>query len=242
MQEAEVAASNPGNGCGGPMVGEVRVIQLQTELAPVAGEHEGQLITLQGPVVMGEADPAIELRVAFQFAFQAGHADQDDADAGAVEDIADLFEALGREMLGLVDDKQFDAVLVHGFQTNPAGVERQVDAPLDVDCELTQIITDFPDRAADSRRVESRPCLRERILGDGIGRIAWTPCQQKRFGLVPLSEAPGGHDFPNTGRAEADADIAVLLHSAGKFDAPAVFLGGNEGAGTVPGHDQSSVW
>jgi hypothetical protein len=41
-------------------------------------------------VVVGEADPALELRVARQALLEAGHADKDDADAGPVEDVAQL--------------------------------------------------------------------------------------------------------------------------------------------------------
>jgi hypothetical protein len=42
VQQAEITAGYTGNGCRGLMVGEVRVIQLQAELSPVAAEHKGQ--------------------------------------------------------------------------------------------------------------------------------------------------------------------------------------------------------
>ena len=63
------------------MVGEVSVIKLQAQLAPVACQDKGQLISFQGAVMMGKTNPAVELRVALQSFLQPGHADQDDTDA-----------------------------------------------------------------------------------------------------------------------------------------------------------------
>jgi hypothetical protein len=53
VQQAEVAAGYAGDGRDGLMVGEVRVIQLQAELSPVAGEHEGQFVILERAVMVG---------------------------------------------------------------------------------------------------------------------------------------------------------------------------------------------
>ena len=62
VQEPEVAASDAGDGGDGLAVGEVSVIESQAELSPVPGQHEGEFVALQGAVVMGEADTAVELR------------------------------------------------------------------------------------------------------------------------------------------------------------------------------------
>ena len=74
----------------------------------IRGQHEGEFVALQGAVVVGEADAAIELRIAGQALFHARHADEDDADAGAVEHVSDAFERGHRQTLGLVKDQHFD--------------------------------------------------------------------------------------------------------------------------------------
>ncbi len=43
------------------MVGEVGVIALQAQLAPVACQDKGQLVSFQGVVMMGKTNPAVEL-------------------------------------------------------------------------------------------------------------------------------------------------------------------------------------
>ena len=53
----------------------------------MAGEHEGQFVTLQRAVMVAEADPTVELWVAFQLSFKVGHADQNEADPGPVENV-----------------------------------------------------------------------------------------------------------------------------------------------------------
>ena len=73
-----------------PIVGEVGLIQREAELAPVAGQHGHGLVALQRVVRVGEADAAVELRVAFELALDAGHSDQDDAQTGTIEDVPDV--------------------------------------------------------------------------------------------------------------------------------------------------------
>ena len=56
-------------------------------------KHEGQFVALQGAVVMGKSDAAIKLWVTLKTFFEAGHSDEDDADARAIEDISDMFQS-----------------------------------------------------------------------------------------------------------------------------------------------------
>ena len=78
--------------------------------------------------MVGEADPAIELRIAFQFSFQAGHPDQNHADTGPVENIAHILKALRRKAFGFIDYQHFHAALAMAFRNDHARVERQIDA------------------------------------------------------------------------------------------------------------------
>jgi hypothetical protein len=54
------------------------------ELGPVTGQDKCRLAGRQGPVVVDEPDPAVELPVAGKVLFDAGRTDQDQADAGPV--------------------------------------------------------------------------------------------------------------------------------------------------------------
>ena len=72
-------------------------------MLPVLGQDLGDVLGVQWPVVVGEADSAIELRVAGQLPFEAGHPDQDDSDVAAVEVVADQFQPSGFESVGFVD-------------------------------------------------------------------------------------------------------------------------------------------
>ena len=68
-------------------------VERQAELVPVVGEHGRDVVGVQRPVLVGEADPAVELRVAGELPVEAGHADQDQAEVAAVEEVAELFQA-----------------------------------------------------------------------------------------------------------------------------------------------------
>jgi len=75
------------------------------ELLPVVREHGGDVFGVEWLVLVGEADPAVELRVAGQLPVEAGHADQDHTEVGAVEEVTELLEAVGFEPVGLIDDQ-----------------------------------------------------------------------------------------------------------------------------------------
>jgi hypothetical protein len=85
-------------------VGEVLRGEGEPELFPVVGEDESELVEAEGAVLVGEADAAVELRVAREATFETGHADQDQPDVVAVEEVAELCEARGFQSVGFVDD------------------------------------------------------------------------------------------------------------------------------------------
>jgi hypothetical protein len=114
VDEAEVAVGDARDGRDRFGVGEVLGGQREAELVPVAREYEVQLVGAERPVMVGEADAAVELRVACEAFLQAGHADEDQADRVAVEDVAQLFLAGGLEAVGFVDDEQLDVPHVRG--------------------------------------------------------------------------------------------------------------------------------
>ena len=58
VKKVEVGARDPGNRSDGLCIGEVSLVERETELAPMPGQNEEELIALQGSIVMGETDPA----------------------------------------------------------------------------------------------------------------------------------------------------------------------------------------
>jgi hypothetical protein len=52
-KKAEVAARDPGNRSDGLCIGEVSLVERETELAPMPGQNEGEFIAFEGPIVMG---------------------------------------------------------------------------------------------------------------------------------------------------------------------------------------------
>ena len=75
---------------------------------PVVLQDEEQFVGGERPVLVDEADPAVELRVAGEALFDAGHADEDHAELAAVVVVAELLQCGGLEPVGLVDDEQLD--------------------------------------------------------------------------------------------------------------------------------------
>ena len=70
-------------------------VERQAELVPVVGQDEREVVGVERLVLVGEADPAVQLGVAGQLPVEAGHADQDQAEVAAVEEVAELFQAGG---------------------------------------------------------------------------------------------------------------------------------------------------
>src|SRR5271166_2627226 len=157
MQEPEVTASDPRNGSDGLGISEVGVVEGEAEPAPVACEHEGQLVTLQGTVMVCEAHAAEQLRVARQTLFQAGHADQDDADTRAIEDVADQLNGRGWQSFAFVDDQNLDELApVANARRAAVGLRMFLDA----DADPNHVLAERIPQAAQS--AEHRWCVEHR--------------------------------------------------------------------------------
>ena len=74
-----------------------------------ACEDGGELVGCERVVFVGESDAAVELGVAREALFDAGHADEDRAHGVPVVIVPHLFEAGGLEPVGFVDDEQLGA-------------------------------------------------------------------------------------------------------------------------------------
>src|SRR3546814_12551971 len=82
-----------------------------SDRAPAPREDKGQLLILQGPVLVGEADTAEKLCVSLHALFDARHPDQDKADALPVEQVTQIFQPRVGQAVGFIDDQQFDEML-----------------------------------------------------------------------------------------------------------------------------------
>jgi hypothetical protein len=90
LDEAEVAVGDAGDSGDRFGVGEVVGVGGEAEFVPAVLEDEGEFVGAEGPAWVGEADAAVELGVAGEAFFDAGHADEDDSHGVAVVVVVDL--------------------------------------------------------------------------------------------------------------------------------------------------------
>ena len=81
---------------------------------PVPCEHKRQLVSKKWPVMMGEPDPAEELRVAGHALLTAWHADQDEADIVPVEEVAQILQCDRVEAFRFIENDQLRVFPRHG--------------------------------------------------------------------------------------------------------------------------------
>ena len=112
--EAEVSCCQARDGGDGLGVGEVVGIEIEPKGPPMPGQDEGEFGVGQWPVVVSEADAAVELGVTGEAFFDAGHADEDQAVGVAVVFVAQHFQRAGGQPFGFVDDEQFGVVVTGG--------------------------------------------------------------------------------------------------------------------------------
>jgi len=74
----------------------------------VPAEDEREFVVAERPVLVGEADAAVELGVARQSLVDAGHPDQQKTKGAAVEAVAQVLQGRWGQPVGLVDDEQVD--------------------------------------------------------------------------------------------------------------------------------------
>jgi len=103
FDETEVPAGDAGDGVGGlHVVGVGRVVGV-AQVLPVVGQDDRDVFGVDGPVSVGEADPAVQLRASGELTFEARHANQDHPEVGSVEQVAELFQGVRLEPIRLVD-------------------------------------------------------------------------------------------------------------------------------------------
>jgi hypothetical protein len=104
--------------------------------------------------VAGKADPAVELGIAGHPLLDAGHADEDQTDVGAVEPVTDIFQGRGGQALGLIDDQQIGEVGPWIPGKFGRGVEVLLDAEVHPDGPPLQVVAEFAQACRDGRGIE----------------------------------------------------------------------------------------
>lgn len=141
--EAEISCCQARDGGDGLGVGEVVGVEVEPEGAPMSGQDEGEFGVGQWPVVVSESDAAVELGVAGEAFFDAGHADEDQAVGVAVVFVAQHFQGAGGQPFGFVDDEQFGVVVTGGVDDRcRRGGEVLVDAGVDAAAGFVDVVAD----------------------------------------------------------------------------------------------------
>ncbi len=91
---------------------------------------------------MGKSDAAVELRIAAHAFFDAGHADQDQSDLGAVELFAQMFQSRVGQPFGLIDDDQLDLCVPGSHEFAFLRRVALVDAGHDAAPQLVEVFAD----------------------------------------------------------------------------------------------------
>jgi hypothetical protein len=151
-----------------------------------------------------------------------------------------VLERRGREPLGLIDDEQLGQI-GRGSRTDELlAVQVLVDADARTRDKLGNAVAHLAERAADCGRVEDGPGAGDRCVDLGIGGLARSPVDEQGLGNIPLRIAPRRQGLADTGRAKAEADVAVLAHGIGELGKAPVFLRRDEGARPLAARHGSS--
>jgi hypothetical protein len=113
--EPEVAVGGAQDGRAGFVGSEVVGVFMKAGLWPASVEHEDLLVGGEWLVVVQEPDSTVKLRVAGQPAFDAGHADQNQADPAAVVVVAQCLQAGVFESVARSSPPKWLARLPHPF-------------------------------------------------------------------------------------------------------------------------------
>ena len=165
------------------------------------GQDERELFVAERPVLVGEADAAVQLGVAGQPLVDPGHADEKQPEGPAVEAVPQVLQGLRRQAVGLVDDKQVNVVrLTAGAQPDVVAVHVVVDAPLDPGEQLVEVPVELADRVRGRRGVEDGAGAGQAGVDRVVAVVVWPPLLEQRLGLVPGGVPAGRQRLADPGR------------------------------------------
>ncbi len=171
-------------------------------------------------VLVGESVAAVQLGVVAELLLDAGHADEDHRDAGAVVLVAEPLDRVAGEAFRLVDDDQLEQGRVGAVcVVEVAAVPEEVflDAVFGPEHVVPEVVLQGPHRRGDLGRVEDGPGA----VGGGVR--SWCrprfarPTGDERADAVPVRVAACGEGLTDAGRAKADADGVLLPDRVGEL-------------------------
>jgi len=173
------------------------------------------------------------LGVARQSHLDTGHADQDQADAFAIEHVAEIFEGRHGKTLGLVDDDQLDMSGAAARRRSALRPHMLLNTDIDAGQQTGQILAQLGERGPHCRRVEDRARSSESRIDLGVRFLSLPPFVKQGLGDVPSCIAPGGKGLSDPGGTMTNTDIAVLANGVGELGKAAMLAGNDEGAGSL---------
>lgn len=233
FQESEVTSGDPGDGGDGLGVGEVLWVEGLGEGAPMPLQDEEQFLFAQGPVLVGEADAAVELGVVAELLLQTGHADQDEGDVVAVVAVSQQFQCGGAEAFGLIDDDQLHVVPAVApparlWRDLPGRREVLLDADVGAGDDLVEFVLQGSWGGQHAGGVEHGAALGQRSVDLRVTVGARSPVGQQVVDLVPAGVAARRERLAHAGWSEAQADGVPASHGVGELGEAAVFFGHDE--------------
>ena len=192
---------------------------------------------MRGPVrkrtiehAKGVRRPGSGGRVSGHALLDAWHADQNEVDVIAVEEIAQVLQGNGIEAFRFVENDQLHVFPRQGAR-RLAGV--LIDANIDAAESFIDLVPQRPEIGANigRRKEDARP--RERRIYLLVCFIARSPASEKRSTALPMSVPSGGLRLSHPCGTAAESDVAFFAHHIGKLCEPAVLFGDDESLSTT---------
>jgi hypothetical protein len=162
----------------------------------------------------------------------AGHADENHADAGAVVVVAELFESGSFEPVGFIHDQELGTGGAgsrwRAVALAPAGLQHEVDGAAEPVAQQGDLLVEFVRGAVDLGGVHDGADGQDVV---GLGRRGRSLPVEVRGELVPAGVGAGGFGLADAGPAVAQADVALAADGFGELAESAVLLGHHERRG-----------
>jgi hypothetical protein len=162
----------------------------------------------------------------------AGHADQDHGEVGAVVLVAEQFQGGGGEPFGFVDDQQLDeagdVLPPDYFRFGHEGAEVFLGADPDFDLPVIDVVHEVFRAAENFGGVEdSAGSVCEGVVLRVVVS-AGSPFVDVGLERVPVRVAAGGVGLTNAGGSVADSNRFLFPHGVGELGKAPVFFGDDE--------------
>jgi hypothetical protein len=109
-------------------IGEISLLKIKSKWPPFPRQNTCPFIILQRPIGRQETDPTKELRITGQSFVDDRHADQNEAEAISVEQVAQLFERCHSKAFDLINDGHCHRITTIPREKSAFGAHRLFEA------------------------------------------------------------------------------------------------------------------